>query len=179
MGCQVAETLLDAVETGSGTEQGEPGCPYVGRRQETIGRLRKEDIQQIAAVQSQDWSAVGLDIADTGQGGVQPLDRGEIRHVEKVVDFAHRAVAFVDAADLGREQKPYGCRRRCYARERRNDRLLVLQPKQPRLSRYQFLPDPPKPARMCEVAGADHLDSFDPRPGSQTSQGSLRTGGAG
>jgi hypothetical protein len=93
MGRQVAETLLDAVEAGSGAEQGEPGGPDVGRHQETIRRLLQQDLQEIMAVQPQDRAAVGLDVADTRQGGVQPLGGGEIGHVEQGVDFAHPAGA--------------------------------------------------------------------------------------
>ncbi|OPY91965.1 MAG: hypothetical protein A4E73_01599 [Syntrophaceae bacterium PtaU1.Bin231] len=73
MGRQVAETRLDAVESGLGAEQGKPGGPDVGRHQESLRRLRKQDLQEIAAVQAQDRAAVGLDIADPRQGGVQTL----------------------------------------------------------------------------------------------------------
>ena len=102
---EIAVTFFNAVKAGSGTEQGKPRSPDVGRNQKTIRCFFKHDFKEIAGIKTHYGTAVGGNVAESGQDAVDPFSRGKIGNIEEVVDLAHRAVTFVNAADFGAEQK--------------------------------------------------------------------------
>jgi len=68
----------------------------------------EHDLQQVAAVQAEDRPAVGADVADAFQSLLEFLHRIQRRKKDHVVNFAHLAVFFIDAADLAERIKRTG-----------------------------------------------------------------------
>ena len=169
VGAEISVAFLDGVKAGAGAEQGEPRGPDVGRNQESFRRFFQQDFEQVTGVETQDGAAVGLDVADPGQDAVDPFRRGEIRHIEQVVNLAHRAVSFVNGADLGGEQEAAGQGSRGYLRQGRGDHL-ILELVKPRLGRDELLLELAEPAGMGEVAGTEEMDALDPGPGGKSLQ---------
>ena len=184
MGGEIVKTILNAVKARLGTEHGEPRGPDMGRHQETLRRLFQEDLQQVAGIKPQDRPAVGMDIADTGQLGVDPGRSLKIGHEQQVMHLAHLAVPLVDGTDLSGEHEPTfsalagrAGRWGQYRIDRTPGRGLELE--KSGLSRFQGLLDPGKPAGMGEITGAEQIYSLDPGPGRQADQVALFTGGPG
>src|SRR6185369_10032827 len=114
---QVAVTIVNGVEARAGTKQGKPGCPDMGRHQESLRCLLQEDLQQVAAVEAEDRPAVRPYIADGGELRVDPFGRGKIRDVEKIMDLPDPAVTLVDAAYLGGQEEADRANRQRHPRQ--------------------------------------------------------------
>ena len=89
------------------------------------------------------------------------------------MDLADRAVALVDAADLGGREETDRSGGRDDPWQGGQGLILALQLEQARFGRLQLLLQPTEPAGMGEVAGADHLDTLDPRPGGKAGKGAV------
>ena len=79
----------------------------MGRNQEPLGSHFKEYLKEVAAVEPQNRPAVRGQVADPRQGGIDPIGRSKIRHVEKIMNLSHPSATLVDAAYLGGEEESY------------------------------------------------------------------------
>ena len=179
---KVAETLLHRIKTRSGTEQGKPWGPDMGRHQEPFRRFFKNYFQKISAVEPQNGPAVRLNIADSRQGGVDPPDRIEIRGEQDIMYLAHRPAPLVNRAYLGSEDKTDRRQVRLKPRGQQTLRRQGRFPAQPEKSGFGFhklLKQLPQPSRMGEIAGAQQPDALNSGPGRQTGQMAIPAGGPG
>src|SRR5579875_283132 len=94
---EIRIALGHAVESGLGTEHGEPWSPHVGRHQITSGAAVKRDLQEVARVQPKDRTAIGGQVSDLGKSCGNAAGRLEGRRVEKMVDLSCPVVPAVDS----------------------------------------------------------------------------------
>ncbi len=155
------------------------GGPDVGRNEEDIWTSLQADLQQVAAIQSQDRPAVGVEVADSCQSVVELINGGEVWQRHDVVNFARAAVLLVDGADLHGEEKAHLTAARwielvfdCAGQIRSETKDAIL-------GRLQFLLDLSEPFRMREVGGANKVDALERRPSMQVFRGQVAAGRAG
>ena len=181
VGGKVVEAVLQPVETGLGAEQGEPRRPDMGRDEHGLGADIQRHLQQVAGVQAQDGTAVGMQVAHQ----LQPLRKAvgivQRGHEDQVVDFAHLALTLVDGADLGLEQeeRPVGIRRCLPLQKVQLLRRAGQAVQAAGLVAHQLLAQLVPPLRVGEIAGAQHVDALAAGPGSQMPGRELFAGGAG
>ena len=181
VGGKVVEAVLQAVETGLGAEQGEPRRPDMGRDEHGLGADIQRHLQQVAGVQAQDGTAVGMQVAHQ----LQPLRKAvgivQRGHEDQVVDFAHLALTLVDGADLGLEQeeRPVGIRRCLPLQKVQLLRRAGQAVQAAGLVAHQLPAQLVPPLRVGEIAGAQHVDALAAGPGSQMPGRELFAGGTG
>ena len=139
----------------------------------------EDDLEQVARIEAEDGAAVGADIADPLQTGLQLLDCVKRRRKDHVMDLAGLTTSLVDIADLAAQHEAH---RRVTGRRHlvlHRGRVLVLQPKQTVFGRYQLLAHLGKPAGVGNIAGSDDVDAFELRPAREVLEGQVRAGRAG
>ena len=181
VGGKVVEAVLQPVETGLGAEQGEPRRPDMGRDEHGLGADIQRHLQQVAGVQAQDGTAVGVQVAHQLQPLREAVGIVQRGHEDQVVDFAHLALTLVDGADLGLEQeeRPVGVRRCLPLQEVQILGRAGQAVQAAGLVAHQLLAQLVPPLRVGEVAGAQHVDALAAGPGRQMPGRELFAGGTG
>ena len=175
---RVVEAFLDRVIAGFRAQKSKPGRPNVRGDEMTALVHIEENLEQIAGGQAQDRPSVSADVADSLQPGLQSLDGGEVGCKNHVVDFARGALILVNRADFAGQHEPHlslAGRRHCLLHRRGP---LILEAKQPVLSRQQRVAHLLQPAGMRDVARADDVDAFALRPFGQILEGQVFASGA-
>ena len=174
VGRQVAEAGLQGVEAGEGAEHGEVGRPDMGGDELRVGADLQRQLQQVPAVQPQNGTAVGVDVADGLQPGGQLVRRLQGREQNDVVDLPGLSVLFVDGADLAGDDEP-GRFAGSGVRQAQGlpEGIDALS------GGDQLLPQLRPPGGMGEVPGAQQLDALPPGPPVQMGCVAVMAGGAG
>lgn len=64
----------------------------MGGNKDCLGAAFQTDFQHLSAIQPQDRTAIGADIAKPVKYGIDPFRAGDIRDQEQVMDFPDPAV---------------------------------------------------------------------------------------
>ena len=138
----------------------------------------QHDLQQVTRVQPQNRPAVGPDVADPLQPGLQPLHRLKRRRKDDVVDLARLIAALVDVADLAAEDEAH--RAAAGGRHIGLDRggQVGAQPEQTLFGGHELVAHLRQPAGVRDVARPDDVDALELRPAGQVLEGQVAAGGA-
>ena len=105
VGQQILEALFQAVESGAGSEHGEMGGPDMCRNEQHLGTGLEADVEQIPAVESEDGTAVRLQVADGAEAAIELVDGREGRQADHIMHLPGAPVLLVDGADLDAQQE--------------------------------------------------------------------------
>ena len=154
---QVVKALLDGVKVGECAKHGKVRRPDVRRDELGLRAGVQRQLEQIAAVETQDWPSVGVDVPDGLQFCGQLVRRLQTGQQDHVVHLARFAIALIDAADLPR----YDEQRALFHRTPRQTEF-VPQRVHPLARGDQLLFELLAPLRVGEVPSANHLDALAP-----------------
>lgn len=156
----------------------------MGRNEKPVRGLFEENFEEIARIEPKDWPAVGGDVAQSGQGGVDLSNRLEIRDIEQVVHLADLTAPLVDGADLGTENETDGLGQdgglNAWWQQRSHIMAgISFQAEKTGFGGFKAVMEMGKPAGMGEIAGPHHRNALDRGPGGQTVQVARLAGGPG
>ena len=97
---RVTKGFFETVESGFGTKHGKPGSPDMSGNEHGVGVAVFDDFEKFFGVEAKDGAAVGLEVADVGQAGVDLGHGGEVGGDDDVVEFADLASPLVDVGDF-------------------------------------------------------------------------------
>ena len=179
---QVPIAVVHGVEAGLGAQRGEPRGPHMGRHQVRSGSRLQRHLQQVPGVQPQDRPPVGVQVADLGKAGNQPVRRVEVRGVDQVMDLPGLVALLVDGRDLHRQHEPDRIEAAGAGRWKlplHGPFEVGAQTEEPGFRGNELLLQLGAPGRMGEVARADDADALLARPDGQVLQVAVPAGGAG
>jgi len=178
---QIAETVLDTVEPGLGSEQGEPRRPDMGWNNISQRVRFQNHLQQVARVQAQDGTAIRSEVAHLAKTGVEFLCRVQPRHEHQVVHFTDLPPPLVDGADLRTQEKTHILNSKVTGipGQLRLDPFGIAQSEQAVFFGFELFAYHLHPAGMSEIARGQDVDSFDRGPGQEVSRSQILARGPG
>jgi hypothetical protein len=127
--------------------------------------------EKMTGIEAQDGAAIGGQVADLRQAGVEFPGRVDTWHEDQVVNFADLPSPLVDGADLRAEQKADVIRAHVpgVPGQLLLNGLVVPQAQQPVFLGDELFSDHVHPARVGEVSRGQYIDALDPGPGHKIS----------
>ena len=124
-------------------------------------------------IHAEDGPAIGGDVAQAAEMGLEAFCGGEVRCENQIVNFPDFAVFFVNVADFsGEEETDFGVF---------GSRELIgfFETEETVFGRFEFFLEFGEPGRMREVAGSDDGNAFETRPIVQMFRDQKAAGGDG
>ena len=172
---EILKAFLNRIEPGKCPEQRKVGRPDMRGDEHGVRRGLEGDFQQIAAVQTENGTAVGMDIPDRFQTQGQLLRRLQAGEQDQVMHLADASVLFVDGADFARHDEP---RPAVVMRTAVLTQLLPENIKPLLGGRLEPLCQHFPPGRVREVPRSQQGDPFPARPEIQRFRDTVRACGA-
>lgn len=114
---QIAIALFDGIESGFGTEGGEPWCPDMGGNEKGVGMGVADNVQQVTRIEFQWRASVGFEFAVFSQCAVEFAGTHLVGNVDAVVDLSCPIVLAIDCGYLDLQDEagwlPAGWRQVC------------------------------------------------------------------
>ncbi len=153
---QVAEALVDRIETGFGPQKGKPRRSTREPNEEGLGIDFKGNLQEVPAVQAQYRPAVGSDVSNAIQAGVETFHGFAIRYKNQVVNLSCGSVLLVYGAYFHIEKETNITGSKSAGQVNHVWDILILETKEPIVGFFQHFLNLRRPLGMREVTGCEH-----------------------
>ena len=154
---QIRKAFFDGIESGKRAKEGEVRRPDMRRNEDGLRAGLQRDLQQIAAVQSENGTPIRMDVPDQLQPARKRIRSVETWQQDHIVHLARFAVSLIDRADFttddeaGRFRSAAGIHRQAQ---------IVLEGIEPLFGRHERLAQRLPPCRMGKVARADQAKTL-------------------